>query len=363
MKFSIIPTAVLLAPVLIQGVASAPAPNIFAVVMAMTDKMKAAVDAAKGPTEITLYGTQTWVPYQSYNNPENGGPVNFKVKFTKSSRVKRSEFSKDTFEEMNKKSKSQTTSFSLGASYSIVSVGVEHSTTTASEVNTFVSSVTEKSKEEETSSSEDHESEFTVNPGQNLTLYQVVFRGPGMDYKSGFLTNVFEKEKRIPIKVTLERKSANYLRAVDVAYTDNEGDMPNDAVQEINSQSADINKDHKGKFVYLIPRWTANANDACTTLDYFRQKNEHPDFKGKSISEGAKGDKRYLRCVKDTRNQDKITILALMREKKKVELGSVKSATKGEFDHMSEDLNEGRGKSHLYVVYKTAKAESGITFA
>lgn len=92
------------------------------------------------------------------------------------------------------------------------------------------------------------------------------------------------------------------------------------------------------------------AEDACTGFQLLISST--PDHTKENIASGSSGMFRYLVPIKDRSVKEKITQVALLRDKSAV--GSVGNPTDDEYDGMTPNINLGRS-GYLYVIWKTVK--------
>jgi ABC-type proline/glycine betaine transport system substrate-binding protein len=130
-----------------------------------------------------------------------------------------------------------------------------------------------------------------------------------------------------------------------VCYSEDADDEPEDAVQEIAGQNADINHQFGGKYVWLVPEYTTDPNAAATAFNVSVQR--IADLALDDVAKGAHGGKfRYVEPVYDAQKSVKIKEMALLRSE-----GVVSSPPAG-WAGMSKDINEGRGRTCLYLIWK-----------
>ena len=100
------------------------------------------------------------------------------------------------------------------------------------------------------------------------------------------------------------------------------------------------------RYVWLVPFYTYNANEAAVRIELIIQHSSDPNMK--DIAKGAGGSFRYLRPIADGSNRNKITELALQR--------SGKSGADPNYDGATGDINKGRDGDYLYLLWNTAPA-------
>ena len=74
---------------------------------------------------------------------------------------------------------------------------------------------------------------------------------------------------------------------MQVVYGDHIDQKPNGAIRESTGQDPDINKGHKGKFVWIVPTWTDDPNGALNGFEVIITDNEIPGLQ--DLAKGAGG--------------------------------------------------------------------------
>eukprot|EP01084_Bolivina_argentea_P310247 536815_1 len=147
-----------------------------------------------------------------------------------------------------------------------------------------------------------------------------------------------------------ERKEESpelYLTDITVEYKDNQASYP-EYITEVDKGSNDINKDFKGKFVYLATKW-GSAENAISHIGFIRndKKQTGANLRG-DLAKGAGGQFRYITLGRD--KQTAITKIQFWRTTHK----NSKPSKEG-WRHWSDDLNSGRKGDHLYLCYQKVK--------
>ncbi|KHN95228.1 subtilisin-like protease [Metarhizium album ARSEF 1941] len=88
------------------------------------------------------------------------------------------------------------------------------------------------------------------------------------------------------------------------------GERPRDAVTELLDDSDDTNHDFYGPSVYLVPEYTYDLEEACTSFTAIVDDNEHEGLQ--NLSEGTMARYRYFKCEKAP-NKEKIRHVMLFR--------------------------------------------------
>ena len=98
-------------------------------------------------------------------------------------------------------------------------------------------------------------------------------------------------------------------------------------------------------YVWLVPKYTTNVDDAVTGFDLFIQENA--DDSKPDLARGAGGKWRYLVPVKIPQERKKITEIALMRRQ-----GGDYSGPGSGYVGRTQDINRHRGGDFLFLVAK-----------
>ncbi|RGP71958.1 hypothetical protein FSPOR_3073 [Fusarium sporotrichioides] len=128
----------------------------------------------------------------------------------------------------------------------------------------------------------------------------------------------------------------------EVSYND---DKPHGSIDEINGQSADINKGNGGEYVWLIPHRAPRPNMMVNNI--------WTDIRGDNIdgrddlAKGAGGDYRFFSWSNDMNANHFITDLALWR------CGDSQSDPPAGWHGKTGDINDRRGGDYLYLVWRT----------
>ncbi|KAL4908315.1 hypothetical protein BDW74DRAFT_175005 [Aspergillus multicolor] len=136
-----------------------------------------------------------------------------------------------------------------------------------------------------------------------------------------------------------------YLESIDVRYGADPSTEPSNGIKTVDGSSADINDRFGGDFVWLVPIYTSNAGSAVSNIRVIIQGD--PDSGYYDLAKGAGGDYRYLRMERD--GGSKITEVKLLRRDDEADFATVQALG---FQGLSSDINEGRGKDFLYLVWK-----------
>ncbi|KAJ3559521.1 hypothetical protein NM688_g294 [Phlebia brevispora] len=150
-----------------------------------------------------------------------------------------------------------------------------------------------------------------------------------------------------------------YNSELKVIYGSMPSQEPRGALTDIDGGDGNVNKDFDGSFVWLVSKYTDSPDNACTALHVVIQ--DDSDDALRDLAKGAGEQYRYMLSMQDKGIYAKITEARLLRSKSAV------SGPPSGYNGMSSDINKGRGKSYLYVIWKTEEAQcdsylvSGIT--
>ena len=103
--------------------------------------------------------------------------------------------------------------------------------------------------------------------------------------------------------------------------------------------------------MWLVPFYTYNANEAAVRFQLIIQDNG--DSSLDDLAKGAGGAYRYLKAIADGTNPNKITDLALQRSGNSVAFPSGANST---YSGHTGDINQGRKKDYLYLLWATRAA-------
>ena len=103
------------------------------------------------------------------------------------------------------------------------------------------------------------------------------------------------------------------------------------------------------RYVWLVPQYTNDPDSAVTSFQIDIQSQENPDLD--DLAKGAGGDYRYLLSAQDITQINKVIEVGLLRSDQEVP-----SPPDG-WDGQTIDINKSRGKTYLYLLWKTASAE------
>ncbi|CAF3381942.1 unnamed protein product [Rotaria socialis] len=254
-------------------------------------------------------------------------------------------------ETVNETAKTTTTtnnvSLNLGAATKLLSASIGSSFENSKNVCEFMSKRMEENKDYEREWEIEEKYEHEVGPNTQLALYRIYFMAPGVVCPGGLVTNR-QDDKDVHIMINVQ--TIELIRNLIVVYGDNPSDAPTEnRVQEIKNQndvqSDDLNKDFRGKYTWLVAEYTTNVEDAASSFLIYMQSQEKHGME--DIARGTGGDFRYVVPVKNQREKKKINEINLLRSSNSVDV--VPDGYSGK----SIDINRGRKKDFLYLIWKT----------
>jgi len=95
---------------------------------------------------------------------------------------------------------------------------------------------------------------FLVGANSRLAVYQLIFDGPGVTYKTGIISTNPDPKANVTISCSLYAKT--FLKDIDVVYSSSSVERPKNLIVDNIYHDNDINKGFQGKYVWLVPVWT-----------------------------------------------------------------------------------------------------------
>ncbi|KAM3426225.1 hypothetical protein NHJ13734_009585 [Beauveria thailandica] len=135
---------------------------------------------------------------------------------------------------------------------------------------------------------------------------------------------------------------SEFLSWFETSYSDGK---PGGSINEINGESADINKGFSGEYVWLTICRAPSSKQMVDNL--WVEIRGNPDDKRDDLAKGAGGDYRYLALSNDMNATHFVTDVALWRT------GEAHYNPPNGWHHKSDDINKGRGGDYLYLVWRT----------
>lgn len=200
------------------------------------------------PIDITVEGEYHWERIYYIDNRNQNNPYKETRKITKSVTTSYSDLTKSVMDTAIKTS----TSLDVGGVFDIISVGVKGSLDT--ELTTSYQSTIEKKTE--TTVTEELTREFTVGANSIGEMFRLIYKGPGVTYATGTVST----DGNLPLEkvfITCRVRQVPMIKEIQVMYTDQSIDRPQNVITDTFGGSPDVNKGFKGKYVWLVPIWTS----------------------------------------------------------------------------------------------------------
>lgn len=203
---------------------------------------------------------------------------------------------------------------SSSATWGPVSATVDAGFEASKLLKDFVSSTTEVTRGERDTWEYTETQEYSIGPGDKLYFYQQTFSGPGIYFTLD--TTSVTSHKKGPeddedVDIVVVSSPVRFIEYMDTVYGNKESDAPEDRVRTFQKGSDDINHGFKGKYVWMVPRWTFDTDKAATSFDIFIQKDSNPAWK--DLAAGAHGAYRYVYSNHDEYQTRKVIGSTLIR--------------------------------------------------
>ncbi|KAK0214551.1 hypothetical protein IW262DRAFT_277519 [Armillaria fumosa] len=308
---------------------------------------------------IIIQGKIYWKLIGDYDNSENSGSITHKTTVEKTTSYTASTFRQDVSNETKKAIQSWAIKAEAGASYGAVSASVSAEDNSSTEINNLMERTTNSQTEEKQETKSNTEKTFNVGPNSRLVLYQQCFSCAGVVLESDVIRTDSkrgeESTKIVDINVVIEEQE--FIKDVKVVYSAQASGQPDGRVLEYSGGKSDINKGFDGKYVSLVPVYTKDIREAAVTFEVIIQHNRDREKGLSDLAEGADGSYRYLVPHKDERNDKKIYELALGRSIQGYTKEHIRSLG---YDDSTNDINEGREKDYLYLLWKSKFAYASV---
>ncbi|KAH6843032.1 hypothetical protein B0I37DRAFT_357032 [Chaetomium sp. MPI-CAGE-AT-0009] len=220
----------------------------------------------------------------------------------------------------------------------------------------LLSSTKEVTRKEEFQQSESFKGEFVITAGDQLYFYQRVFRGPGLSCALDVTetsSNPSLEDSVTDVEMTVITRPRRFIQTMDVAYGKGEAAAPDDRIRELRGKSDDINHGLKGDYVWMVPKWTYDSDEAATGFEIRTQ--ESPMEGWKDLAAGAGGHYRYVYSNHNSNNVERVVDARLIRSDSGVsaeeQLAMLSKLGSG-WVAGTRDINDGRKGSYLYLAYK-----------
>ncbi|KAK4224894.1 hypothetical protein QBC38DRAFT_531944 [Podospora fimiseda] len=311
--------------------------------------------------KVTIPCKLGWTKLKGYNisdNKSSNTGIKLQVEISQSINISSLDFTRTVTESSREQATKMGLETTATATYGVVEASVSASIENSTIMKDLLSSTKEVTRKEDYTYTKTYKDEFTIGSGDQLYFYQRVFKGPGL-FCALEVTEVSSNPKLedvwTDITMTVTARPQRFIKSLDVVYGDLESHSPGEYIREISGKPADINKGHKGKYVWLVPVWTFEAKEAATGFEIRIQEKGMAGWK--DLAKDAGGDYRYVAVVRDEYNPQKIVEAKLIRNgdqilaEKQVEMLGKKLGSKGWVGGVR-DINEGRGGDWLYLAYR-----------
>jgi len=235
----------------------------------------------------------------------------------------------------------QNTGSNFGIEIGGLSVGANDFEFTAQVFNEFKASI---ERNETINIEEEEKYKWTIGPHSKSKLYQLIVTGTGYQSYPRIFVAIPTPCTSLVIPVTL-RPKYRLLKSINVIHCDNNA-PPGNSLTEVRGLSNDINKDFGGKYTFLVPVWTYSPDEAVTGIQIVIDSHANPSLV--DMAKGAGGDYRYLLPSYDPGNPVKIgDNIRLLRSDNPSDCAG--------FNGHTIDINKGRQKTYLYLVWNTVQ--------
>ncbi|KAI0426566.1 hypothetical protein F5Y09DRAFT_345596 [Xylaria sp. FL1042] len=293
-----------------------------------------------------------WRLVEEYDNSNNkNSTINRTVVISKYKAVNGQEYARNIQEHSTQQARKDNVKVEAGMKWVPVSVSVDYKASKSLE--DFVSSTTEIYCEETVKEETVVKSDCSIGPGDKLYFYQQTFSGAGMDFDMDATAVVSTKktaEDDKDIYIVVVARPVEFIKNIDVVYGGRPSDAPNDRVRESSGWNDDMNYQMKGDYVWLVPKYTFNADEACTSFEFRLQKDRAEG--GKDLASGAGGEYRYLVPIRDRREMKKIKKLALIRQNNFDGPTTLTARLGKHWAGANFDINKNRGGTWLWFAWE-----------
>jgi len=96
------------------------------------------------------------------------------------------------------------------------------------------------------------------------TLYQLIYKGPGVEFYTGIVT---VHPQDVPdVIINCQIRVTNMIKGVGVTLTEDLREMPRSVITESKYGNPDINAGFSGDYAFLYPIWTNLKEEAATSI-------------------------------------------------------------------------------------------------
>ncbi|RGP72136.1 hypothetical protein FLONG3_6859 [Fusarium longipes] len=300
-----------------------------------------------------------WKMIDSYDNSHNSNTTYTRsTTIHKSTELRIREFSKTVEESASDKIKKENISANAGLSWKILNINLSAGVDVTTNIRDSLSHINETEftanyKEERTETTS-----YNIGPRDSVYLYQRVLSVAGVEILSdSFSTESHKKgkdEDTVDFLIDVDIRAIQYVKDINVAYGDQPSDAPEYRVRAYDNANDDLNSGFRGKYVWLVPVYTYNAKEACTSFDLVIQEDK---VMGRDdLAKGAGGKNRYLVPVRDSRVSEKIVDAKLVRRDSSAPAQTLRQMLGQNWEGCDFDINNGRKKDWLYLGWKVMRS-------
>ncbi|KAI0260944.1 hypothetical protein BC834DRAFT_898167 [Gloeopeniophorella convolvens] len=308
---------------------------------------------------ICVTGKLVWDLIFESDNSENTGEIEHTYNATLNNPYPSSEFLKLVSEAIKRQSWSgELVQVEIGVSYEVVSANSARGHNSAREISDMLERATPHSQggERISWSSADVKSRCKVGPKSKLFLCQRKFHVEDwpLYMSNGTLrtttSRLTDKETAESVPIVFTLRPIRWLVGLNVVYTRSASSGPKERVRELYGRSDDINKGSGGEYVWLVPVWSTDTQQALSSFDLAIQNT--CDYHLSDLAKGAAGDWRYPIPVRSPDTNLFITDVSLFR----CDSSACSPPAGSGFTGKTDDINRGRGGKYLYLIWKTMPA-------
>ncbi|OTA65850.1 hypothetical protein K449DRAFT_403327 [Hypoxylon sp. EC38] len=295
----------------------------------------------------------SWKLLSEYDNSHNRAATTFNVEISKSRNISGQDYTKHIRELSHQEANRRNLGIVANANWKVVSASLAPSVEASKILQDFVSTSAKAKREGQVREERKDTQSFSVGPGEKLYFYQQHLSGPGLDFDIPTTAAVSSKKTSADNKsVVIDVVAAPvvYIKETDVIYGTSSSEAPETRVHEWFDQGDDINEGFGGSYVWLVPVYTLDPDEAATSFNIIIQSN--PVEGWKDLAKGAGGSYRYIRAAQDSSVSNKAIDLALVRTEDAAPARDILARLGPNWDGASRDINENRGGAYLYFAWQ-----------
>ncbi|KAK3318736.1 hypothetical protein B0H66DRAFT_622840 [Apodospora peruviana] len=290
--------------------------------------------------EFDIPCTMRWLKLKALDNSGNkNSEMTDSVEITKSVSISSTDFNHRVSELSKENAEKAHVDTSVKGAYACVEASVSAGYENSSVMKELLASTKDTTYKQDIKTTSSEKRSFKIGAGDQLNFYQRVFEGPGISCRlemTQVSSNPNLESEYEKVMMHVRARPQRFIKSMDVAWGEREVDRPENYVHELEEGSADTNCGHKGHYVWMVPEWTYNRDEAATSFD-IQIGAESPNMK--DLAKGAGGAFRYVHTAHDGYNPERVVDARLIRTGPPLIGGS-------------RDINQGRGGDFLYLAYK-----------